>query len=199
MSGLKQVFILIACISVATIAQYLDDSDYDDEAYDELLSHKPMRKHSLKEVEPVQDDFYMINDYEERMPQNNMYSANDDIDMILANDDGSIEMIKPPFQQLKWFQVPEKVYQYTKHRIPGYDYDELDFMGGRRFNKCDSRSVWSHCVCQFTCSNPNEVDCFMPCMSGCECKEAFVFDESAQRCIPPDMCPMQQGMNVYEK
>lgn len=168
--------------------------------YGELVPQSPMRRQKITTgIDAMPDDFYIINDYEEGIAKSDIYTTNEEIDFIPTNDDGSVEMVKPPYQQLKWFHVPEKVYQYTKHRIPGYDYDELDFTGSRKFNKCDASSVWSHCVCQFTCSNPNEVDCYMPCHSGCECKEAYVFDESTQRCVLPEMCPRQDNYDMYKK
>ncbi|XP_015522625.1 uncharacterized protein LOC107226349 [Neodiprion lecontei] len=196
MNGLKHVCMLILSINVSTtMSQYVDDSDYEDYGvYDEFLSNdiRPMQQ-PKKQVDTTQDDFYIINDYEEAISKNDVnknyiHAANEEIALDLEKDEGSIQVIKPPYQHLKWLQSPERVYQYTKHRIPGYDYHELDFMGHKKLNKCDARSVWSHCVCQFTCSNPNEVDCYMPCISGCECKEAYVFDENSQLCVPLEMC-----------
>lgn len=141
-----------------------------------------MQKQSIEEVEPLRDDFYMINDYGETMSQDDLYSINDERDFITGNNDA----IKPP----NWLKVPAKIYQYTKHRIPGYDYDELDYMGGRISDRmCDNWSVFANCVCQFTCTSPNEVDCYKPCESGCQCREEFVFDENIQQCVPPEDCP----------
>ncbi|XP_012258989.1 uncharacterized protein LOC105687715 [Athalia rosae] len=200
MRGLKQVLLLIVCTIVLTTAQYIDDSDYEDYgSYEELIPHTLIREQAKGRVKPAQEDLYLINDYEESASQNDVYSINDEIDLVLANKDGSLEMIQRPYKQPKWFQTPAKIYQYTKHRIPGYDYDELDFMGGRRFDKCDSRSVWSHCVCQFTCSNPSEVDCYMPCTSGCECKEDFVFNEDTAQCILPEMCANEQNFDIIDE
>ncbi|XP_011306685.1 uncharacterized protein [Fopius arisanus] len=80
----------------------------------------------------------------------------------------------------------ERKYQYTKHRIPGYDYDELDFV--EEGKRCDDRSLWTHCLCQFTCTSKNTVDCYTPCRSGCECREDFVLDEESGTCVYPDQC-----------
>ncbi|XP_066603232.1 uncharacterized protein [Prorops nasuta] len=91
--------------------------------------------------------------------------------------------------QYKWYKPPEKVYRYTKHRIPGYDYEELDYISAKNVQRCDEKSVWTHCLCQFTCFQPDITDCFTPCQSGCECKEDYVFDEESQLCVIPSNCP----------
>lgn len=89
------------------------------------------------------------------------------------------------------YKLPEtiKVYQYTKHRIPGYDYDEFDLTNNKKnVNSCDEKSIWSHCLCQFTCNAINSVDCYTPCEGGCQCRENYVYDEEKKICIKPEYC-----------
>lgn len=82
-------------------------------------------------------------------------------------------------------KIMKKMYRYTKHRIPGYDYDELEYT-----NNCDDKSSWTHCLCQFTCDAINSVDCYTPCQSGCQCKENYVYDERKKICIKPENCDL---------
>lgn len=91
----------------------------------------------------------------------------------------------------------ERVYRYTKHRIPGYDYEELEFLDTRQPQRCDERSVWTHCLCQFTCTEPNIVDCYTPCNSGCECREDFVYDPKSRQCVLPEQCPPDDDYFLY--
>ncbi|XP_063991408.1 uncharacterized protein LOC135169919 [Diachasmimorpha longicaudata] len=132
----------------------------DDSDYDEFPIYEDSNDGILESQRP--DDFYII--------------PEDDVN------DKKVEMSP------REHKVQEKKYQYTKHRIPGYDYDELDFMDEGSVKRCDERSVWTHCLCQFTCISKNTVDCYTPCGSGCECKEDFVFDEESGTCVYPDQC-----------
>ncbi|XP_014232528.1 uncharacterized protein LOC106656228 isoform X2 [Trichogramma pretiosum] len=98
----------------------------------------------------------------------------------------------------------DRIYRYTKHRIPGYDYEELagEYSNGeyaRKYQRqrCDDRSVWTHCLCQFTCSQPSVVDCYTPCAPGCECKEDYVYDEKARRCVTPEQCQPDDDYLIY--
>ncbi|XP_026669364.1 uncharacterized protein LOC108625026 isoform X2 [Ceratina calcarata] len=110
-------------------------------------------------------------------------------EMPFENEDSLAK--RSPVTKLDWYK-PERVYRYTKHRIPGYDYDELDYVVSRNFQQCDEKSVWTHCLCQFTCTEPDVVDCYSPCKSGCECKEEYVYDEKTQQCLLPDQCSLKE-------
>lgn len=86
-----------------------------------------------------------------------------------------------PKQMINLYKITGKIYCHTKHRIPSYDYEEFDFCGGKNNQHCDDKSIWTYyCLCQFTCNEPNTVDCYTPCNSGCECKEDYVFYDNTQ-------------------
>lgn len=109
----------------------------------------------------------------------------------ISENNKNLEYTKIPPTASKY---PEKIYRYTKYRIPGYDYDEFDFYDKEKSYNCDGKSLYAHCVCQFTCKEPNIVDCYMPCSSGCECKEDFVFDDRVQKCVLPEQCQPDDDM-----
>lgn len=127
-----------------------------------------------------------MNDFDTENQDNAYLDSNDYV--AFGNGIGSFEKKTPLDKEFDWYKLSEKVYRYTKHRIPGYDYDEFDYIYSKSVQKCDDKSVWTHCLCQFTCLKPDEVDCYTPCRSGCECKEEYVFDEKAQRCLLPEEC-----------
>lgn len=140
-----------------------------------------------RRIGPVADDFY-----EEAGDQRNAYPKSQDRLTAFGNNVDSFE--RNLFaEHLDWYELPRKVYRYTKHRIPGYDYDEFASIGSRSYQRCDDRSVWTHCLCQFTCVEPDVVDCYTPCRSGCECKEDYVFDEVRQKCLTPEQCWSEEG------
>lgn len=171
------------------ITEYIGDPEYDFDFYEDLSTDRS--KNFNKEYNSVaQDDFYTANDFDDVENQGTYPDSN----FAFGN---SIDSFKRgPFEkQFNWYKLSEKIYRYTKHRIPGYDYDEFDYMRSRSVQKCDDRSVWTHCLCQFTCSKPNIVDCYAPCRSGCECKEEYVFDEKAQRCLLPKECSTEDSYN----
>jgi len=157
--------------------------DYDFDFYEDLSTDRS--KSFNKEYNSIgQDDFYIAN-LDDTENQDGTYPSSNYA--VFRNSIDSFE--RSPFdKQFNWYKLSEKVYRYTKHRIPGYDYDEFDYMRSRKIQECDDKSVWTHCLCQFTCSKPDEVDCYTPCRSGCECKEEYVFDEKAQRCLLPEEC-----------
>ncbi|XP_011859859.1 PREDICTED: uncharacterized protein LOC105557274 isoform X2 [Vollenhovia emeryi] len=74
------------------------------------------------------------------------------------------------------------------HNVDSLKKSPFDKQFDWNVQKCDDRSIWTHCLCQFTCSRPDIVDCYTPCRSGCECKEEYVFDERTQRCLLPEEC-----------
>lgn len=138
----------------------------------------------------AQDDFYVANDFDDTENQNGAYRKSGSNLAIFGDNIRSFE--RSPFdKQFDWYKLSEKVYRYTKHRIPGFDYDEFDYIYSKNVQDCDDKSVWTHCLCQFTCSKPNVVDCYTPCRSGCECKEEYVFDEKSQRCLLPEECSLE--------
>jgi len=160
------------------ITEYTGDSEYNDfDFYEDLSDHS---KNFNKEYNSVtQDDFY-VNDFDDTENPGSNYA-------VFGNSIGSFK--RDPFdEQFDWYKLSEKVYRYTKHRIPGYDYDEFDYTRSKSIQKCDDKSIWTHCLCQFTCSKPNIIDCYTPCRSGCECKKEYVFDEKTQRCLLPEEC-----------
>lgn len=145
----------------------------------------------------VQDDFYItkILDYMEDRHNEYSYSKN-----ILYKDTIDTCKDKNVFgQEFNWYKLPEKTYGYTKHRIPGYDYNEFGYMPSTSFQKCDEKSIWTHCLCQFTCLEPDIVDCYTPCSSGCECKEKYVFDEKTQKCLLPEYCFSEENLKYNIK
>ncbi|KYM98154.1 hypothetical protein ALC62_11145 [Cyphomyrmex costatus] len=159
--------------------------DYNDfDFYEDLSTHRS--KSFNKEYNSVgQDDFYVANDFDDTDSQDGTYPSSNYA--VFRNSIDSFE--RDSFdKQFNWHKLSEKVYRYTKYRIPGYDYDEFDYIRSGKIKECDDRSVWTHCLCQFTCSKPDKVDCYTPCRSGCECKEKYVFDEKAQRCLLPEEC-----------
>lgn len=145
-------------------------------------------------LDMVQDDFYILSNFEDENMQNDVYSNKNDFHNSFENNQDSPKK-RSPVTHTDWYK-PEKVYRYTKHRIPGYDYEELDYMITKNFQQCDDRSVWTHCLCQFSCSDPDVVDCYTPCKSGCECKEEYVFDEKRQQCVLPEQCSPKED-NFY--
>lgn len=147
----------------------------------------------------IQDDFYILNDIEDAEFQNDMYSDTNDFSITFSDNKNSFKHANSLNNQLDWYKMPEKVYRYTKHRIPGYDYDEFDYFGIKSTKICNEKSVWTHCLCQFTCKEPNIVDCYTPCKSGCECKENYVFDEEQQQCLLPEECSSNQEDIIYDK
>lgn len=167
---------------IAFITEYRDDFEYNDFDFYDDLSMDRSRSFNKEYNSATQDDFYVANDFEDSENQDDAYPSSAVKDSI-----GSFE--RSPFdKQFDWNKLSEKVYRYTKHRIPGYDYDEFGYMSYKNVQECDDRSVWTHCLCQFTCSKPDEVDCYTPCRSGCECKEEYVFDEKTQKCLLPEEC-----------
>ncbi|XP_076753576.1 uncharacterized protein LOC143425019 isoform X1 [Xylocopa sonorina] len=175
-------------------SQYTDDSDYKDlEFYDDMpVSY--IGNFDKDHLDVARDDFYVLSNFEDANKQNDIYSHKNDLLPSFEGNDDSVKK-RSPVARLDWYK-PEKVYRYTKHRIPGYDYEELDYVITRNFQRCDERSVWTHCLCQFTCSEPDVVDCYTPCKSGCECKEEYVFDEKTQQCSLPEQCSPKED-NFY--
>ncbi|XP_014214027.1 uncharacterized protein LOC106643412 [Copidosoma floridanum] len=191
-------FVLLFCHRLAAATQYTnDDSDYDDfDFYKDGLPEK--RVDSTAYRRPQQDDFYMVGD-SERADDPNRRSSSDALRDEPAMSDTSSRMSsrESTNPQTKWPSA-ERVYRYTKHRIPGYDYEELDFLEPRsRPRRCDERSVYTHCLCQFTCAEPNVVDCYTPCSSGCECREDYVFDEQLGECVLPEQCQPDDDYLLY--
>ncbi|XP_018400320.1 PREDICTED: uncharacterized protein LOC108777838 [Cyphomyrmex costatus] len=176
-------YYILYTIIVVTAQYYMDDyNDFD--FYEDLSTHRS--KSFNKEYNSVgQDDFYVANDFDDTDSQDGTYPSSNYA--VFRNSIDSFE--RDSFdKQFNWHKLSEKVYRYTKYRIPGYDYDEFDYIRSGKIKECDDRSVWTHCLCQFTCSKPDKVDCYTPCRSGCECKEKYVFDEKAQRCLLPEEC-----------
>lgn len=193
MAQLKILFYYVLCTTIIVTAQYADDpvDEYNDfDLYEDLSIDRSQdfgKKHSS-----VQDDFYVMETFRDTENQRDVNSKDHP-----ASFQNNIDFFpKDSFdEQLNWYKLPDKVYRYTKHRIPGFDYDEFDYMRSRSFQECDDRSVWTHCLCQFTCSEPDVVDCYTPCRSGCECKEEYVFDKKTQRCLLPEHCPSGDNFN----
>ncbi|XP_050486104.1 uncharacterized protein LOC126871388 isoform X2 [Bombus huntii] len=181
-TGLRTVTCFIFYFIVVINAQYTDDSDYKDLEFYENIPANYIGNFDKDHL----DDFYILSNFEDANIQNNVYPHKNDLQIPFENSGDSLKK-RSSVAQLEWYK-PEKVYRYTKHRIPGYDYEELDYMITKNFQQCDERSVWTHCLCQFTCTEPDMVDCYTPCKSGCECKEEYVFDERTQQCLLPEQC-----------
>ncbi|XP_034191336.1 uncharacterized protein LOC117609294 isoform X1 [Osmia lignaria lignaria] len=183
------IFYLIVVINARkcyTQSQYTDDSDYKDLEFYEDMPINYIGNYEKDHIDVNQDDFYILSNFEDANVQNDVYPHRNDLQIPFENRDDALKK-RSPVAQLNWYK-PEKVYRYTKHRIPGYDYEELDYVITRNIQQCDEKSVWTHCLCQFTCSEPDVVDCYTPCKSGCECKEEYVFDEKTQQCSLPEHC-----------
>lgn len=197
MARLKSILGCILYFIILTNGQYEDDADYNHEFYqDSSIDYTHNWEDSPQTT--LQDDFYTINGIEDAELLNDIYPDTDDFSTVFTNNGNSYKTPNSLNNQLDWYKVPEKVYRYTKHRIPGYDYDEFDYFGIKNPKICDEKSVWTHCLCQFTCKEPDIVDCYTPCNSGCECKENYVFDEKQQQCLLPEECSSIQE-NVYDK
>lgn len=197
-AGLRTVAYFIFCLIAAVTAQYTDDSDYNDlDFYDDMpISY--VRNTDKEHSAIAQDDFYILSDFEDEDVQRNLYPNRNSRPIPFGSNEESLKRRTSFAAQLNWYK-PERVYRYTKHRIPGYDYEELDYVAGGNFQQCDEKSTWTHCLCQFTCSNPDIVDCYTPCKSGCECKEEYVFDEKTQQCLQPGHCSSKEDNFVYKK
>lgn len=177
-----------------SVPEYRGDSEYNDfDFYEELSADS--RGSDKKYSSVAQDDFYAkvldTENWDDAYPDSNLPAFGNNVDSFKK---------RGPFnsKQFDWYKLPEKVYRYTKHRIPGYDYDEFDYAHSKIFHECDDKSTWTHCLCQFTCSKRDVVDCYTPCRSGCECKEEYVFDEKAQRCLLPEQCSSEGNYNYQE-
>ncbi|XP_029173678.1 uncharacterized protein LOC114942471 [Nylanderia fulva] len=187
MAWLKILSCYVLWTIIAVIAQYRGDPDYNDfDFYEDLPADS--RGSDKKYSSVAQDDFYIAKVFDDAYPDSNLPDFRNNLDTFKK---------RGPFEnkQFNWYKVSEKVYRYTKHRIPGYDYDEFDYGRSKSFHKCDEKSTWTHCLCQFTCSKRDVVDCYTPCRSGCECKEEYVFDEKAQRCLLPEQCSSEDNYN----
>ncbi|KAJ8674891.1 hypothetical protein QAD02_010677 [Eretmocerus hayati] len=169
------LLLMFVFISPAVLATELhnDDSDYE---FDEDYEYLPEKRSS------TDDDLYIAGDLAKDVDRRAASSSSKEEDIVPSDDANTGE----------WTAV-ERTYRYTKHRIPGYDYDELDYYDSR----CDERSVWTHCVCQFTCAEPNIVDCYSPCNSGCECREDFVFDPHIRACVTQNQCTPNDEFLIY--
>ncbi|XP_033225161.1 uncharacterized protein LOC117178059 isoform X2 [Belonocnema kinseyi] len=205
----KAIMFLILGILFLTTAQNIDDSDYNPVEIDK--EYPLIYSENFKKSSPT-DDFYVLNEIEEvendpethpRMiekfqaakNQNTAYSTGDKIEKIFFKKVDSITRARSPPQNNFYKKIEEKIYRYTKHRMPGYDYDEFNIFGDSRDEKCNEKSTWTHCLCQFTCYEPSTVDCYSPCESGCECKEDFVFDERTKQCLLPSQC--ESGVDYF--
>lgn len=165
---------------IELISEY-KDSEYDFDFYEDLSTD-----YSAKLGYTGQNNYYVVEALDNKKNQHDSYLSSNDYPISLEKDVNSHQRRDPSNKRFSWFKSSEKIYRYTKHRIPGYDYDEFDYMRSSR--KCDDKSIWTHCLCQFTCSKPDVVDCYAPCKSGCECREEYVFDEKTQRCLLPEHC-----------
>lgn len=194
---------LLLYLALAIGAQYTDDSDYNDfDLYEDLPLVYTENLESDQPNDAVQDDFYILSDFED-LGKSRHRDRYRNRNRLSLNDYGNQDVFAKRnvlAGYYGWYKPPERIYRYTKHRIPGYDYDELDYVAGGDLNeRCDERSSWTHCLCQFTCSEQNVVDCYTPCKSGCECKEEYVFDEKAERCSLPEECSSPEEALAYEK
>lgn len=189
---LRTISCFIWYLSLVANAQYTDDSDYNDIDFYEDMQMGYTANFGKNHPSVTQDDFYILSEFDDP-DAHDMYPVTNDLSMPFENDNVKRNSFSG---QLNWYK-PEKVYRYTKHRIPGYDYEELDYVAQRNFQQCDEKSIWTHCLCQFTCSEPDVVDCYTPCKSGCECKEEYVFDEKSQQCQLPEHCSSKDGSFVY--
>ncbi|XP_014473398.1 PREDICTED: uncharacterized protein LOC106743744 [Dinoponera quadriceps] len=182
MASLKILFCYILCTVMVFGKEYRDDSEYDFDFYEDL-SEDRVGNFYKRRIGAAPEDYYD----EAVGNQRNAYPKSQDHLTAFGNNVDSFE--RNLFaEHLDWYELPRKVYRYTKHRIPGYDYDEFASIGSRGYQECDDRSIWTHCLCQFTCTEPDVVDCYTPCRSGCECKEDYVFDEIRQKCLTPEQC-----------
>ncbi|KAL7300359.1 hypothetical protein TKK_0006981 [Trichogramma kaykai] len=206
-------FLLLQLSSVSAV-RYIDDTDYSDfEFYKDLPEHQ-----MAADQPPRESDFYIESEeVAKHQHQRNRHdvATNNDRDRIINPADSRVPVILRDGQPLtitlsEFVETAEKqppadrIYRYTKHRIPGYDYEELagEYSNGeyaRKYQRqrCDDRSVWTHCLCQFTCSQPSVVDCYTPCAPGCECKEDYVYDEKARRCVTPEQCQPDDDYLIY--
>ncbi|XP_053971402.1 uncharacterized protein LOC128872579 [Hylaeus volcanicus] len=190
-TGLRTVVYFVFHLVVVINAQYTDDSDYKDLEFYEEMPIGYVENFENDHLNIVQDDYYILNDFEDTVARGRRCDVCPDIrdlDIPFKIIDDSHKKGITHDAQLDWYK-PKRVYRYTKHRIPGYDYEELDHVFAKNPQECDDRSIWTHCVCRFTCSEPDVVDCYTPCRSGCECKEEYVFDEKTKRCMLPEECP----------
>ncbi|XP_043286543.1 uncharacterized protein [Venturia canescens] len=195
------VFHLFLLLFTFTLAQYNDDSDYNNFEFYETIPTTYERSANENYQATGPDDFYIISDLEDAANARDSWNSGiEDLDRVFENEIANEKFRIPSERERDLYKRQEKIYRYTKHRIPGYDYDELDFMSARGFQQCDEKSVWTNCVCQFTCQHPNVVDCFTPCKNGCECKEDYVFDEKTKSCILPEHCEHRtKDYSIYEK
>lgn len=202
------MFLILIGILYLTNAQQIDDSDYDVEYYDDFPN--PLEKSVETKVSMENnDDFYIVNEkvgnsefYETGIDDKREFDNRNIIDTS-ANKYSEIFFVdslktatSSPKREI-WHENEEKIYRYTKHRIPGYDYDELDIFGDSADRKCNEKSIWTHCLCQFTCDEQNSVDCFLPCESGCECREDFVFDKTTGKCVLPSECEIEMPADYF--
>ncbi|XP_015428498.1 PREDICTED: uncharacterized protein LOC107185347 [Dufourea novaeangliae] len=191
-SGLKTVAYFILHLTFVIDAQYSDDSDYKELEFYEEMPIGYAGNFENDNLNIVQDDYYILNDFEDAVPRGRRCDVcpdvHDDLDLPFKIIDDTSKNERTRDAQLNWYR-PERIYRYTKHRIPGYDYEEIDHVFARSPKQCDDKSIWTHCVCPFTCSKPDVVDCYTPCRSGCECKDEYVFDEKTKGCILPEECP----------
>ncbi|KAI4494390.1 hypothetical protein M0802_008882 [Mischocyttarus mexicanus] len=199
MVRMENILCFIFYLIILTNGQYKDDADYNHEFYQDA-SIDYVQNWRDNPQNALQSDFYILNDIEDPELQDDMYPNINDFSITFSNDKNSLKRANSLNNKLDWYKVPEKVYRYTKHRIPGYDYDEFDYFGIKSSSKiCDEKSVWTHCLCQFTCKEPNIVDCYTPCKTGCECKENYVFDDKQQQCLLPEECSSKQEDIIYDK
>ncbi|XP_033338755.1 uncharacterized protein LOC117227537 isoform X1 [Megalopta genalis] len=194
-TGLTTVAYIILYLTVAIDAQYSDDSDYKDFEFYEEVPVSYVGNFENDHLNIVQDDYYILNDFEDAVPRGRRCDVcpemHDNVDLSFKIIDEVPKKERAHDVQLDWYK-PQRIYRYTKHRIPGYDYEEIDHVFARNPQQCDEKSIWAHCVCRFTCTEPDVVDCYSPCRSGCECKEEYVFDEKTNRCMLPEECPKDE-------
>ncbi|XP_025266128.1 uncharacterized protein LOC112638497 [Camponotus floridanus] len=193
MTSLQILHYYILCIIMVVTAQYRSDSEYNDfDFYEDLSADSggSVKKHS----NVGQDDFYVANVFDDTENWHDAY-PDSNLPVFGNNIDSFKKKNLLQNKQFNWYKLPEKVYRYTKHRIPGYDYDEFDYIHSKSFHKCDDKSIWTHCLCQFTCLKQDVVDCYTPCRSGCECREEYVFDEKTQKCLLPEQCSSEDNYN----
>lgn len=176
------------------VPEYRGDPEYNDFDFYEDVSADSGGS-DKKYSSAAQEDFYITkvfddteNWHDTNYPDSNLPAFGNNVDSFKKKD-----LFKN--KQFGWYKLPEKVYRYTKHRIPGYDYDEFDYTRSKFFHECDDKSVWTHCLCQFTCLKRDVVDCYTPCKSGCECKEEYVFDQKTQKCLLPEQCSSEDNYN----
>lgn len=188
MARLKFILCCIFNFIILTHGQYEDDTDYDHEFYQDSSVDYSQSWELPPPQNALQDDFYSLNVIDDTELEKDIYQDINEFSIGFTSNENSFKAANSFNNQLEWYKMPEKVYRYTKHRIPGYDYDELDYFDIRNSKMCDEKSIWTHCLCQFTCREPDIIDCYTPCKSGCECKENYVFDEKQQQCLLPEEC-----------